>query len=122
PGELGRLMETLSAGTGLTPDRAKDMLAVARVAKWGSGPRTPAPFRAPLPENLPIADKTGELDGVRCAVAFVDLPNRPYVAVIMTTYLRRDADGEEAIRAISAALYETFDRLARSSEYGRVIQ
>ena len=39
----------------------------------------------------------------------------------MTTYLRRDADGEAAIREISAALFETFDRLARSSDLGRVI-
>ena len=53
--------------------------------------------------------------------AVVDLPGRPYVAAIMTTYLRRDEDGEAAIRDISAALFETFDRLARSSEHGRVI-
>jgi hypothetical protein len=33
----------------------------------------------------------------------------------------RDADGEAAIRDISAAVYETFDRLARSSDLGRVI-
>jgi hypothetical protein len=39
----------------------------------------------------------------------------------MTTYLRRDADGEAAIRDLSAAVYETFDRLARSSEHGRII-
>ena len=39
----------------------------------------------------------------------------------MTAYLRRDADGEAAIREISAALYETFDRLARSSDLGRII-
>jgi hypothetical protein len=58
---------------------------------------------------------------VRCVTAVVDLPGRPYATAIMTTYLRRDEDGEAAIRAISAALYETFDRLARSSEFGRVI-
>ncbi len=121
PAELGRLMETLAAGTGLSAERAKDMLAVARVTKWGSGPRAPSPFRAPLPETVPVADKPGELDGVRCAVAFVDLPNRPYVAAVMTTYLRRDADGEDSIRAVSAVLYETFDRLARASEHGRII-
>ena len=53
--------------------------------------------------------------------AVVDLPGRPYAVSIMTTFLRRDADGEAAIREVSAALYETFDRLARSSELGRVI-
>jgi hypothetical protein len=65
--------------------------------------------------------KWGGLEGVRCEAAHVDLASRPYVAAIMTTYLRRDADGESAIRDVSAALYGTFDRLARASELGRVI-
>jgi beta-lactamase class A len=121
PAELGRLMEVLANGTGLSPERAKDMMAVARLTKWGSGPRAPSPFRSLLPETVPVADKPGELEGVRCVVAFVDLPGRPYVAALMTTYLRRDEEGEEAIRTLSAALFETFDRLARASEHGRII-
>jgi len=40
---------------------------------------------------------------------------------IDTTFLRRQEDGASAIREISAALFETFDRLARSSDVGRVI-
>jgi hypothetical protein len=51
----------------------------------------------------------------------VDLPGRPYEAAIMTAFLRREKDGDEAIAEISAAVHDTFDRLARSSEYGRVI-
>ncbi len=51
----------------------------------------------------------------------MDLPGRPYAVSINTAYLRRDEDGEAAIREISAALFETFDRLARSSDLGRVI-
>lgn len=54
-------------------------------------------------------------------LALVDLPGRPYGAAIMTTYLRRDADGDAAVREVSAALFSTFDRLARSSGLGRVI-
>ena len=53
--------------------------------------------------------------------AVVDVPGRPYSIAIMTGYLRRDADGEQAIRDLSAAVFETFDRLARSSDLGRVI-
>jgi hypothetical protein len=40
---------------------------------------------------------------------------------VMTTYLRRERDGEESISQISLAAYRLFDRLARASEYGRVI-
>jgi hypothetical protein len=39
----------------------------------------------------------------------------------MTAYLKREADGEAAIAEISSAVYATFDRLARASEYGRVV-
>jgi beta-lactamase class A len=114
PGELRVLMETLYKGAGLPSGRAKDALKVAAIPKASE-------FRVPLPEDLVIADKPGELEGVRCVTAVVDLPGRPYAAAIMTTYLRRDKDGEAAIREVSAALYETFSRLARASEYGRMI-
>ncbi len=114
PAEMRQLAETMHAGAGLSRERARDMMAVAAVPK-------DSPFRVPLPESLVVADKPGSLEAVRCVTAVVDLPGRPYVVSIMTTYLRRDADGEAAIREISAALYETFDRLARSSDLGRVI-
>jgi beta-lactamase class A len=70
---------------------------------------------------VPVLDKPGALEGVRCVSAVVDLPKRPYSVAIMTAYLKNDEDGEKAIRQISAILYQTFDRLARSSDLGRVI-
>ena len=114
PAEMRQLVEAMHAGTGLSADRGRDMMRVAAVPK-------DSPFRAPLPEGLVVADKPGSLEAVRCVTAVVDLPGRPYAVSIMTTYLRRDADGEAAIKEISAALYETFDRLARSSDLGRII-
>jgi len=114
PAEMRQLAETMYAGTGLSKERARDMMAVVAVPK-------DSPFREPLPEGLVVADKPGSLEAVRCVTAIVDLPGRPYAVSIMTTYLRRDADGAAVIREISAALYETFDRLARSSDLGRII-
>jgi beta-lactamase class A len=114
PTELRALVETLYKGTGLTSPRAKDALKVAATPKA-------SPFRLPLPPDLTVLDKPGELEGVRCVTAVVDLPGRPYAAAVMATYLQRDKDGETAIREVSAALYETFTRLSRASEYGRII-
>jgi hypothetical protein len=65
--------------------------------------------------------KPGSLEGVRCEMAWVDVPGRSYTAAIMTAYLKRELDGEAAIEELSAAVYSTFDRLARSSDYGRII-
>jgi hypothetical protein len=39
----------------------------------------------------------------------------------MTTYLADERRGEEAVASISLGAYQMFDRLARASEYGRVI-
>jgi beta-lactamase class A len=114
PAEMRQLAEALYAGTALSRERARDLLAVAAVPK-------DSPFRVPLPEGLVVVDKPGSLQAVRCVTAIVELPGRPYTVSIMSTYLRRDADGEAAIREISAALFDTFDRLARSSDLGRVI-
>lgn len=74
-----------------------------------------------LPDGLQIANKPGELEAVRNDSGIVFLQNRPYLICVMTTYLVRERDGEEAIAKISAAAYRYFDRLARSSSYGRVI-
>jgi beta-lactamase class A len=114
PGELRRLLEIVYAGKGLSAERVQDLRAVATLPK-------DSPFRAPLPEGLAVADKPGWLEGVRCVGAVVDLPGRPYSAAIMTSYLKKDAEGDAVIREISALLYETFSRLARSSDLGRVI-
>jgi beta-lactamase class A len=115
PGELRRLMEAVQEGVGLSAARAADLRLVAGTAESNSN------FRAGLPEGTKALTKSGELEGVRCEVAYVDLPGRPYSAAIMTKYLRRDSDGTAVIRELSALLFDTFDRLARSSEYGRII-
>ena len=74
-----------------------------------------------LPEQLKIANKPGELEGVRNDSGIVFVGNRPYVICVMATYLQQERDGENAIIKISAAAYRMFDRLARASEYGRVV-
>jgi beta-lactamase class A len=114
PSEMRRLVEAIYAGKGLSPAAARDIRAVLATPK-------DSPFRVPLPEGLAVLDKPGALEAVRCVTAVVDIPARPYAVSIQTTFLKNDEDGAAAIREISAALYETFDRLARSSELGRVI-
>jgi beta-lactamase class A len=115
PREMARLAALLARGDGLKAPQAKDLLDVATVPAHGS------PFRRGLPEGVRAIAKPGSLEGVRCEMAWVDVPGRPYAAAIMTAYLAREEDGDTAIQSLSAAVYSTFDRLARSSEHGRVI-
>ena len=74
-----------------------------------------------LPDDLKIANKPGSLEGVRNDSGIIFLANRPYILCVMTTYLRRERDGEQAISRISLAAWRMFDRLSRASQYGRVV-
>jgi beta-lactamase class A len=74
-----------------------------------------------LPDELRVANKPGWLEGVRNDSGVVFLERRPYVICVMTTYLANERQGEEAIASISVAAYRMFDRLARASEYGRMM-
>jgi beta-lactamase class A len=114
PAEMMVLLEDLYRGKVLNKEMTDDFFKVLSTRKKGFIARD-------LPEGLKIANKPGELEGVRNDSGVVFVENRPYVICVMTTYLRRERDGEEAITAISAAAYRMFDRLARASEYGRVV-
>jgi beta-lactamase class A len=68
-------------------------------------------LRRGLPPDVESADKSGELDGVRADAGIVYVKGRPYVFSVMTSYLRRDDEGEAAIVEMSRAAYEYFSRV-----------
>lgn len=116
PREMARLAEIVASGQGLGRDRARDLLAVATIPDEAS-----SRFRRGLPDGMRAVSKPGALEGVRCEAAWVDVPGRPYSAAVMTAYDASEPAAESAITEISAAIYSTFDRLARASEDGRLI-
>jgi beta-lactamase class A len=114
PREMMTLLALVYQGKVLNKEMTADFLTILSTHKDSWIPRD-------LPEGVRIANKPGSLEGVRndCGVIFVD--RRPYALCVMTAYLRNERDGEEAISKISLAAYRMFDRIARASEYGRVI-
>jgi beta-lactamase class A len=114
PREMMQLLEHLYRGKVIGQPLLEDFFDVLA---------TPKPSWIPndLPEGLRIANKPGELEGVRNDSGIVFLKNRPYVICVMTTYLASERAGEGAITRISAAAYSLFDRLSRASDLGRVI-
>ena len=114
PEEMMTLLENIYRGKLLDKESTADFFKMLSTHKNSWIPRD-------LPESLQIANKPGSLESVRNDSGIVFLKNRPYIICIMTTYLAREREGEEAISKISAAAYSMFDRLARSSEYGRII-
>lgn len=114
PNEMMRLLESLYRGEILNKEMTEDFFKVLSTHKDSWIPRL-------LPDGLKIANKPGALEGVRNDSGVVFVERRPYVICVMTTYLRDERAGEEAISNISLAAWRMFDRLSRASEYGRVV-
>jgi beta-lactamase class A len=113
PREMMALLDALFRSKVLNRGLTDDFFRILATPKDSWIPRY-------LPEDLKIANKPGTLEGVRTDSGVI-FTSRPYILCVMTTYLRNERDGEEAIAQISRAAYRMFDRLGRASEYGRVI-
>jgi beta-lactamase class A len=98
----------------LNPQFTQDYFQVLSVHKESYIPRY-------LPEDLRIANKPGELEGVRNDCGIIFTGKRPFVLCAMSSYVRRERDAGDAISRISEAAWRMFDRLDRSSGLGRVV-
>jgi beta-lactamase class A len=114
PREMMTLLELIFRGEVLNKDLTDDFFQVLSTHKDSWIPRS-------LPDDLKIANKPGALEGVRNDSGIVFAQNRPFVLCVMTTYLRRERDGEEAIAEVAEAAWQMFNRLGRASDLGRVI-
>ena len=114
PAEMMKLLESIYRGQILNKEMTDDFFKVLSTHKDSWIPRN-------LPDELKIANKPGALEGVRNDSGVVFVENRPYVICIMTTYLRHERDGEDAISSVSLATWRMFDRLGHASDLGRVV-
>ena len=114
PREYMMLMEAIYRGRVVNQQMTEELLKLLQTGKS-------SPIQRALGEGVKVADKDGELDAVRCDFGIVYAPNRPFVIAVMTTYLKNDKEGEDAIGEIADAAYAYYDRLGRSSPYGRAM-
>jgi beta-lactamase class A len=115
PSDLARLLTIIHRSEGLKKESSAAIIDILRKPK-------PSALRDGVPSTIPVANKTGGLEAVAADAGIVYLPDRPYVFVATTTFLESNADGEAAIRAASEAVYDYFNRIAKSSEFGRIIR
>ncbi len=95
-------------------DRTKDFFQVLETTKDSFIPKL-------LPEGVKIANKPGELAGVRNDAGIIFVPNRPFAIAVMTTYDHDERAAGETISRIALLAYQLFDTLGVSSQYGRQI-
>lgn len=115
PGDVAKLLAIIHRAEGLRRESAEAIISILQKPK-------PSALREGVPARVPVANKTGTLEGVAAEAGIVYVPGRPYVLVVTTTYIKENAAGEAAIRAASQAAFDYFDRIAKSSEYGRSIR
>lgn len=115
PQDVAKLLGIIDRGDGLTKGSRDALLTILRKAKSSA-------LRDGVPSGVAVANKPGGLDGVATDAGIVYLADRPYVFVATTTYLKNGAAGQAAIRAASQAAFDYFNRIARSSDYGRIIR
>lgn len=114
PREMTTLLASLYQKKVLNTILTDDFFKVLGTPKESDIPRY-------IPENVVCANKPGQLEGVRNDMGVVFVPNRPFVIVVMTAYLKNERDGDDAIAKIAGAAYNYFDRVGRSSQYGRIV-
>ena len=114
PREMMTLLDAIYHGKVLNKESTADFFKMLSTNKDSFIPRD-------LPAGLVIANKPGELEAVRNDSGIVFVEGRPYVICVMTSFLRNERDGEEAISKVSLDTWRMFDRLSRATEFGRVV-
>jgi len=114
PREISQLLEALYKGKVLNKQFTEDFFTLLSIHKESYIPRL-------LAEDLRIANKPGELEGVRNDCGIIFTGKRPYSLCVMSTYVRHEREAGDAIARISFAAWQAFDRLDRSSDLGRVV-
>ena len=114
PRELAMLLEKVRNGQALDSAHSQDYFSILRLPKDSL-------FNKALPPGVPVEDKPGALDAVRCDAGIIEVEGHPFVVSVMTTFLASNEEGERAIKEIARLAYAHFERSSRSSNYGRVI-
>lgn len=114
PLEMMSLLEKIYKGPVLSPGSRQEFFNILSLPK-------DSPLQQAVPEGVVVADKPGELEAVRCNSGLVFLKKHPYIICVMTTYLKNEAEGKATIKKIGQAAFSYFDRLERSSDYGRIV-
>ncbi len=115
PHEMAALLEDIYRNKILNPATTEEFFNLMCTKKESPLPKL-------LPDDTRIANKPGELDGVRNDSGIVFVKGRPYVISVMTTYAHDDHAATEAISRISLVAYRYFEAVSVSSEYGRKME
>ena len=114
PHEMVRLLEAIYKGKVLKTESTKELIKQLSTLKPSYIPRE-------LPSGVQIANKPGELDGVRTDSGIVFSANRPFAISVMTAYASDERAAERAISEVAREAYRYFEMRGKTSDYGRIL-
>jgi beta-lactamase class A len=114
PKEMTRLLEAIYKGKALDKELTDALLKQLSTKKESYIPRQ-------LPPDVQVANKPGDLDGVRTDSGIVFAKNRPFAITVMTAYDRDERGAEGAIAEIALEAFHYFEMRGKTTEYGRVL-
>lgn len=116
PEEMANLVDCLYHRRGLSEYVCSNTIEILKKPKMG-------PIRESVPDDIPVANKTGGMGGVMCDAGIVYLPKRPYVVSVMTKHTPlsdfRNRETAAAVRAVTKAVHDYFEEMSLATEYGR---
>jgi beta-lactamase class A len=120
PRETMTLMECLFSGKGVSPFVRERTLEILKKPKEGL---IEGVIRNSVPDDVPVADKSGWVEGAMCDVGIVFLRNRPYAISIMAKHVpTSDPKKLNAIREmthVTGLVHEYFEEVDSATRYGR---
>ncbi len=114
PQEMVRLLEAIHKGKMLNKQSTTELIKQLSTLKQSYIP-------CYLPDSVQVANKPGELEGVRTDSGIIFARNRPFAMSVMTAYNRDEKAAERAISEVALEAYHYFEMRGKTSEYGRIL-
>lgn len=114
PQEMVRLLESIHKGKVLNKQSTTELIKQLSTLKQSYIPRD-------LPDGVQVANKPGELEGVRTDSGIVFAQNRPFAMSVMTAYDRDGKAAEHAISEVALEAFRYFEMRGKTSQYGRIL-
>jgi beta-lactamase class A len=114
PQEMVRLLEAIRKEKVLDKQSNAEFIKQLSTLKNSYIPRY-------LPDSVQVANKPGELEGVRTDSGIVFAANRPFAISVMTAYDRDEKAAERTISEVALEAYRYFEMRGKTSQYGRIL-
>ena len=110
PWDMARLLRELHAGQLLDAEHTEAALSIMRRQQY----REKIPLM--LPPEVNVAHKTGELEGVRHDMGIVEVPEHPYVLVLLSERGQQPWEVDRALAELSLEVYHWHLKRLRLNE------